>query len=500
MTVEDNSSFRMRQNERQDVRVRGPLIFHVAQAYLPETPLVQDREWKEQDIDTIKKFFVDAAPYAHPRVYPNYWEHLLLSSIYSRVFSAQRSDANISPIEAEAIGLLHDLGRLIVPHRYYRNDIVENLIFRDLGTRNEFLSKIPPMSRILGRTNPVGGIGDLSDAQRIIDVGDNLGKRKPDGSFFGIEDITPYAIRQSERYRNAIFPSERWGIHQLDEGGRQLFSNKLLQDEIDWMKSRGVDFDFTMQKAQEIFGSRENQGWLFAVKDAQETLDPEVDINLQRPQIKHIVFDAGGVLLDTSDEELFRTLSSELNVPSELIGKAIDELADIGMAAEITEEDYLIRFFAKINVDFTGIDTAKKIFRKPQIYKPYPGMQELVAEIGRKSNIQVYVLSDAIALVTDTVMRRILEFYPSFDPNNIFISSKINASKRSNGTNAFKRFLELSKIDSPESTLLIDDNESYTTRARAENGMRSLTFRGAPYQHLEAQKRLTLELKRAGVI
>lgn len=281
MTGETNSSFQIRQAERQDVKIRGHLIFHIAQAYLPETPLVQEREWEEKDIATIKKFLVDAAPYAHPKVYPNYWEHLSLSGIYGRIFSAQIPDADISPVEAEAIGLLHDLGRLIVPHRYYRNDIVENLIFKDLGIRNEFLSKTPPMARILGRASLVKGIGDLSGAQRIIDVADNLGKRKPDGSFFGIEDITPYASGQSERYKDVVFPSERWGIHQLDEGGRQLFANGLLQDEIEWMKDRGVDFDSARQSAQKMFGSRENQDWLFAVKDAQETLDPEVDRNLK---------------------------------------------------------------------------------------------------------------------------------------------------------------------------------------------------------------------------
>lgn len=193
-------------------------------------------------------------------------------------------------------------------------------------------------------------------------------------------------------------------------------------------------------------------------------------------------------------------MSSELNVSPELIGKAIEELTDVGMAAEIPEEEYLRQFYEKVGVVFPGTAEAKKIFRQPQIYKPYPGMQELVVEIGKNSNVLLYILSDSIAPVADTVMQRILELYPSFDPNNIFISSKVGASKRGNKTNAFERFLELSGIDDPESALFIDDNESYTTRSRAGNGMRGFTFTGNPYKKLNPQERLSQELKKAGLV
>lgn len=405
----------------------------------------------------------------------------------------------MSPEEAQCLALLHDLGRMVVPHRYLRTDLVGQRLIQRIGIREELWRKQPPVPSILGRGKAVGSINDLSPAQRLMDVADNLGKRNQDGTLFNEEQMKDYNSNRTERYKEVAWSSERFGISAL-ETGKQKFAISLVKDEIEWFKNKGIDFKKLRQEVEDEFKKPENQEWLFAVKEAQETLDPEIDKFLGRPPIKTIIFDFGNTLTAPFiDERLFEEMAKDLNVSAELIEEAISKMvAEGAMSGVKTEEDYLRDFYREIGKNFSTVEDAKNFFIHPNIYIPAEGMQRVVHRLSNNPQVQVYVLSDAIEPL-DIVFEMIRNLYPQIQMDHILISSKISASKRETQNSSFKKFLEQLGNPDSQTVLFIDDLEKYTTSARALWGIRSICFRDNPFGQ-NASARLENELEKATLI
>ena len=259
-----------RQEERRDIKIRGPIIERLAKTYLSETPLVQERPWEENDIEKIKQFFLETAPYSHPRVFPSYWDHIVLTGLYARNLAREMKIPGYDPLQAQALGLIHDIGRLLVPHRYYRNDIAAELLLKAVGIRPELAAQEYPAARILGRGDNARSIEDITGPQRIIDIADNLGRTNHLGKLFTLDDLDTYVSQQPERYKDTVFPSETWGIHQLTKGGKQKLGERLVKAEIEWMRSEGVDIDRIRDEIASSFNSPQNQDFLNTLKAAQK--------------------------------------------------------------------------------------------------------------------------------------------------------------------------------------------------------------------------------------
>lgn len=487
-----------RQIERKDTSLRVDLISSIARKRLGSTALVRNKKWGESDVDVARQFLVEVAPYGHPKINPSYWDHLLLASIYGRKLALQVG-INIDPHEAEVLGFLNDIGRLAIANRYGRNDVAAHVIWSRVGLRREVGEKLVPLARILGRGNPIEGIDDMTEGQRVNDVSDNLGKKRADGSLFTIQDVINYDPTQV--YYGQMWPSERLATKALTRGGRAQLANKLFLEEVDWLKRDfGIEFSSLRSDVENVYNEEENQRWLLSVLNAQETLNPRIDKELGRPAVKNVVFDFGGVLIKNSDNDLANSMSAKLGCSPEEILKTIGDLSDEGMPGSINEEEFLRRFFDSLNrVMPSTVEEARNYFVYPENYQPMEGMQNLVHEIKVWDNVQVYVLSDCIASVAGVNLEQLRKLYPEFPEENIFFSCKIGASKRGNQAFAFKKFLEMTKLD-PRSCLFIDDKETYSTAARSLYNMRDFTFRGNPYSDTTASQRLQEELKIAGII
>ncbi len=490
------------QSEKADFRLRGPIIEGKLKSRFSETALVEARPFTETDIEILHEAYLEVAPYAYNKLYPNYWEHCLYSSILARKIAESVGSDQLKPLEAEALAFIGDDGSIAVPHRYARKNIINDMFDKYIGIRTELTVKLPPVLKILGlkvfeiNNETAHSIDDFTLPQIILDMPDNLGKINPDGNPRTIQQAIEYARNQPQTYAGGVFASERAGLRALTEKGKQRFAIDFLEEEINYLSSNfGVDINEVIQSAYQEYLSGQNQDWLLKVKQSQETLDPRLDKALGRPPIQTVIFDAGGVLMKDADPALFRSLARFFDCSYEEIISVMDELNPDAFGNKISEEGYLKRFWDRMGKNYPEqIDLARKPFIHPEIYHQMEGMQEIIEGLSINPNIQLYVLSDSIHVVTPLVISWIGKNYPQIPPDHIFISSLINVAKRDKGGPAFRVVLERLGKPDPQTIVFIDDKEPYTTTARAGYNIRSMRFA------VNDPSRLKSEFEKAGLI
>lgn len=493
--------------EGMDSRRRRYAINTIIGAGLDGSPFMEEKEFSEEDVVRTRTSIMDCAKFAHPKVFPGFWEHLCLVSIYARRIASKAEIEDLDPIEAECLGLKHDLGKLVAPDRYYRADLLHGLMDREIGVRTQLSAKLPPIGRIIGRKparTAIKGIEDMSFAQRVMDVADNLGKRNADGTLFSPEQMVTYVTCQPDRYKRATWPSVRFGLYKLEKDGKQDFATNLVLEEIKWLEEEfGIDFKALREEVLSEFNSKENQDWILRAKNNHESLDPRIDEILGRPSINTVVFDFGDVLCEAPDEQLIENLAIKLGCSSADVFRAFSEHNGPSMGGKISEVEYLKRFYQSTGREMPeNMQNAREPFVQPEIYRAIEGMREIIKGLSENPNVKIYVLSDAIRPLAGIIREMIAKYYPEIDQENIFISSEIGESKREPGAPAFQKMIDILKGQgielNPESTLFIDDREKYTTAARAKYGIRGLTFRGDGNR--TPSERFKDELLKAGLI
>ncbi len=280
----------LQQTKGIDAQLRYNLIVHLGHEHLNGTALVSEKSWEKDDVKKAKEFMLACAPFAHPKILPSYWEHIIIASIYGRKLAEQVNSPDLNPHEAEALLLLNDTGRLVVPNHYLRNDLVGNRLAQQIGIRSEFMQKLPSMFRILGiGPNPFHTLEDVPEVQRITDIADTIGKKVADGQLFDVKSMDTYNQTLVTRYApTSPWPTENRGRQALVDNSRQEFVFSLVLEEIAWLKNKyNVDINSIREEVKEEFDSPENQAFLLALKDAHETLDSDIDRLLGRgPPLK----------------------------------------------------------------------------------------------------------------------------------------------------------------------------------------------------------------------
>lgn len=490
----------IRSREHADQRRRHSALMSLS-GYLEDSALVGTREFSGRDVDLVRGLILQAAPFFHPKVNAHFPEHLLSAAIYSRMLASQVRDSGLNLYEAETIGgYFHDGGRIEVPHRRVRPDLVGIVLLSGWGIIPQYTDKSPSIPQILGIVPGVSGLPDMSVPQRIYDVADNLGKRNPDGSFFTVKQMEGYVNTLSQRYPDLVWPSEMAGEDARNE--RPGFSMQLVLEEIRWLaKERGVNFDQLRGEMEQEYFRRENQNWILGVKNGQESLDLRVDRLLERPQVKHLVFDIGGVLFEDGDKRLFKSIAGKLGIEEVRVEEAIQASLDKGMAGQLLGENYLRRVFQDMGVAFPGYEKGIEIFSCPEVYRPVEGMQRVVSQLSRRG-VEIWLLSDALPALVEIIKRQVGVYYPEIDQKKILISSEQGVSKKQQGHPAFSHLLNTLGISEgqEEQVVFVDDKENYAFGARNRYGIRGFTFIGDPLESLTAVERLERELKKGALI
>ena len=499
------------EREGQDANLRYPLVIQTGQKIFDDTALTLNRPWSERDVLATRQFLVEVAPFAHPKVNPSYWEHLVISSIYSRKIAEKAGRDDFNPYESETLLLLHDLGRVVVPHRYLRTDFIEHRLFERIGIRTDLEQKLPSMNRILGLSNPdqtFQSIDDIPQLQILTQLPDNIGKKGSEGNLINVKSLADYVSSQLGKYTGEVWPSENRGKYALNEEGKQAKAIELLLDEIRWAEREyRIDFDQLREEVTQEFMLSENQAFLFRLRDAQESLDPAIDTLLRRPPIRKVVFDIGNVLLGGPggvdiDLALAEGLARELYCSSEEAYKSLlESVTDEAMSGRMSEEEYLTEFWYRSGKKPPlTLDAMRRPFIQPQIYSPIEEMQDIVEHLSRNPSIEIHCLTDSIAAVTPTVLQALQTYYPQIKLENIYVSNRQGAAKREKEGPAFRVLFERLGNPDPQTVLFIDDKEPYTATFRSIYGGRGFTFRGNPYQGLNSSQRLKSELQRGGYI
>lgn len=259
------------ESEGRDISIRGPQILGIARPLLTSTALVREQAWTPKDPHALKIFFVEAAPFTHPKLSPTFWDTTLLCSLYEKAI-AQKLE--LDPAEAEVVGLIHDIGRLITPHRYYRNDLIAKNFAKHAGIRPEVMDQIAPLDRIIGLSRGVDDFEDLSLKQIVNHVADNLGRSNSEGELVTLTEIMKF--NSAKRYRQTLWPSETRAVNALNEpkgkwSTKETWCNALVITEALWLHSvHGIDLDEVRLQVQEELDSNENQTWLYEVKVSQK--------------------------------------------------------------------------------------------------------------------------------------------------------------------------------------------------------------------------------------
>ncbi len=242
----------------------------ITQQDLAATPLYLEKTWGPTDVAAVKRFFIDAAPLANPKLMGNFWETEQLASLYARVLADKMGLPELNPDEAEALNLMHDFGRLMSPDQFYRNDILFERFTHRVGFRDGALDKLPSLKSILGMpgSQSLRSMHDVPPASRLLHVGDWLGKRNADGELVTPDEIINTSNASFDRYRKiARWTSTFAGVDALDHGGLTT-GNHLFVDEIDWLKAEGVDLAEVRQDVETLSQSPAAQAWLETVQAA----------------------------------------------------------------------------------------------------------------------------------------------------------------------------------------------------------------------------------------
>lgn len=247
------------------IRQRTPDVVNVGKKHFADTALVTDVPWNIRVDDKIRQFCVEVAPLTPNTLIQDFWEHQLLTSIYARRIASIVGMSEISPLKASANGFLHDAGRIVIPHRYFVNDIVGNIIYHGIGFRQSFLKDMSPLDRILGFYNPVKDLEDLTLPQMINHVSDGLGRRGPRGDLATVYDLKE--TKPSRKYMGGIWSTEDQALALARESGREEWESHLRTEEVNYFHSKfGIDFEALREQIRAELEDPWNQQWLEAVK------------------------------------------------------------------------------------------------------------------------------------------------------------------------------------------------------------------------------------------
>ena len=241
------------QEERVDTKSRLTKLVEIGRPILEQTALIHQRDFTEEDVAKIKEFFESSKPLIHPNVWPSYWEHIDLVAMYARIFSKKLQDKGVSvnPYELEALGLIHDIGRIISPHRFYRTNLVGEALLKRLGVREDLRNKQVPEAQLFGRGGSLTSTSQLTIEQQVLILADNLGRKVKNGSLIRFEQIGGLTSQQVEQYQGEVFPSERFGKQRLVQASKKEL--QLLDEIKQTLQSRyGISIDEVREEVAKV--------------------------------------------------------------------------------------------------------------------------------------------------------------------------------------------------------------------------------------------------------
>lgn len=483
----------MRDKEVGEMGLRFEQIKKVAKELLSDTSLMdENKKPSTDDIEKFKKFFVKTAPFFHQDVFPSFPSHSLAVALGLEAIAEK---CNFStPPQAVLDGLIHDFPSIMTPRNYLRKNIISKPFMQRLGITSEFYNKPDPVPRILGiGSHSINTIDDMSEEERIFDLIDNVMKTDANDNIRPWEDfetVTLDPAKQKAIYgtHHYLWPSTTFGMNAMYQGGKNNLAGRLVLDEKEWLEQKyGIKIQDVLKETQLRLDLPVNKEWLLQVRNAQESLDPEIDKELRKPKIETVVFDIGGVFLTGSDEMLLTSIAEKTGANIENLKTAFNKFILEGMKGE--SPDFYQKFSEVAGTKITGKEFALRNFLQPNIE-----MEAILKDL-EKSGVNYLFWTNSFLSRSSIVVDDMFNYF-GINKGKIIISSEHNLSKYDHS--AFLRFANYVDTDISK-LILVDDSTIYTTNARS-SGMRGLTFRGNSYKNILPIQRLRQEFILAGLI
>ena len=266
--------------------------------------------------DIADQFIVRAARATNPVVHASWWDHYFVS--------ARLSDALTESTDARFLTRIHEVGRLMTPGAYLRNDMVDHRLLLEWGIPKRLAQHLPQIERILDVGNRLNLTEEqlnlnapftaeqekiattyfdaLSPTNRIIGLADNLGKRDQSGRIFDYDAFVAYLQRQEDRYDQAsAWPSTAWAIPRRRAGA--VLQTFIVKKSLEWIERQGIDFE-KLRERQSSYGPK----FVLVVRHGK-FLNPKGIVYNRDAYMR----EEDWIHLSSDGEEQMRTLSRMLN-------------------------------------------------------------------------------------------------------------------------------------------------------------------------------------------
>ncbi|MBI2641641.1 hypothetical protein HYW87_03550, partial [Candidatus Roizmanbacteria bacterium] len=207
----------------------------------------------EDDIEKAKEVVTGGITATNPPVWASWFEHVFISAELAR-----RLDPKV-----EFYLWLHELGRLVTPSAYFRNDLINRRFLLEFGILERTLDEFFPIQNFLRlagdlnlskeqtnweedlrddqKANALVFFDTLTDTQRIINLADNLGKRNKNG-MFNTQGFFQYLQSQEQRYEGeSQWKSENWSIPRRP--GSAVLQAFIIEKTLEWLQKKVVDIE-----------------------------------------------------------------------------------------------------------------------------------------------------------------------------------------------------------------------------------------------------------------
>lgn len=200
-----------------------------------------------EDVQKVQEFLLTAFPDG-PENFRTH-SHLQTTGRFAAAIAERTGEHN--PSTLHIMGLLHDVGRLLThpdgvnPHRYFRNDLLGDVLMKKLGLPRKFFAILQPHASYL-HPERFQRLEDFSPEQRILILADICGKKKDDGSIKPFRETLHYHYESRNKLAKAKdgpWASENAATRivtpaLVDQWGQ------LYESMVEWLQSTyGIDIE-----------------------------------------------------------------------------------------------------------------------------------------------------------------------------------------------------------------------------------------------------------------
>ena len=138
--------------------------------------------------------------------------------------------------QIEFILWLHEIGRLVNPHVYLKDELIDLRLLKDFGIPKRITDMLLPLNEFkkaaISHNAASSFFSKLTPAQRIVNLADNFGKRDGKGKLFDLKSLSMYLKTERSRY----------GANLNWKPEYDLLQEETVEKTIAWLAELGVDF------------------------------------------------------------------------------------------------------------------------------------------------------------------------------------------------------------------------------------------------------------------